>query len=154
MPDEKGLCKWWGSMPCDLLSNPIPVHFRLQCFLGCKRWRNILEPGDICGWKRGASVSSLFWCGWPCAWVFYNVACDSARRLAYWRCLGNGVLPYLPSSLPQLMCLPNIVITFNPITTLLYTMSSRRESEFARLEQLLREADERAEQERRRVEDE
>jgi len=33
-------------------------------------------------------------------------------------------------------------------------MSSRSESEFARLEQLLREADERAEQERRRAEDE
>ncbi|KAL5317924.1 hypothetical protein ACEPPN_015026 [Leptodophora sp. 'Broadleaf-Isolate-01'] len=33
-------------------------------------------------------------------------------------------------------------------------MSSRRESEFARLEQLLQEADERAEQERRRAEDE
>ncbi|KAH8751831.1 hypothetical protein BGZ57DRAFT_934347 [Hyaloscypha finlandica] len=33
-------------------------------------------------------------------------------------------------------------------------MSTRRESEFARLEQLLREADERAEQERRRAEDE
>jgi hypothetical protein len=64
------------------------------------------------------------------------------------------VLPYLPSGLPQLMCLPNIVITFSPITTLLYTMSLRRESEFARLEQLLREADERAEQERRRAEDE
>jgi hypothetical protein len=32
-------------------------------------------------------------------------------------------------------------------------MSSRRESEFARLEQLLREADERAEQERRRAEE-
>lgn len=35
-----------------------------------------------------------------------------------------------------------------------YKMSSRRESEFARLEQLLREADERAEQERRRAEGE
>jgi len=32
-------------------------------------------------------------------------------------------------------------------------MSSRRESEFARLQQLLREADERAEQERRRAEE-
>jgi len=33
-------------------------------------------------------------------------------------------------------------------------MSFRRESDFARFEQLLREADERAEQERRRVEEE
>jgi len=32
-------------------------------------------------------------------------------------------------------------------------MSSRRESDFARLEQLLREADERAEQQRRRAEE-
>jgi hypothetical protein len=23
MQDEKGLCKWWASMPCDLLSNPM-----------------------------------------------------------------------------------------------------------------------------------
>jgi hypothetical protein len=52
------------------------------------------------------------------------------------------------------MRLLNIVIIFklndNPY---LYGMSLRRESEFARLEQLLREADERAEQERRRAED-
>ena len=50
---------------------------------------------------------------------------------------------------------PNIIFTFSaqqqPYS---FRMSSRRESDFARLEQLLREADERAEQERRRAEDE
>ncbi|KAG9241154.1 hypothetical protein BJ878DRAFT_522142 [Calycina marina] len=51
------------------------------------------------------------------------------------------------------MRLPNIVIAFSLIQSYSYRMSSRRESEFARLEELLREANERAEQERRRAEE-
>jgi len=34
-----GLCKWWGSIPCDpTLTENALAHFRLQCLSGCNRW--------------------------------------------------------------------------------------------------------------------
>jgi len=83
-------------------------------------------------------------------------------KLPYVTRLVEGVSPVNVASIivytfrtafPNLICLPNIGIIFSPIITLLYTISLRRELEFARLEQLLREANERAEQERRRAEE-
>ena len=47
MSDERGLCKWWSSMPCDLLSNPIPVHFRLSMLFRLQKVEEYIRAWDF-----------------------------------------------------------------------------------------------------------